>query len=144
MAKGYIIDVSKTLGSIDKLQKNILRDIDDELDANAEEIAGNARADVPKSLAGSGGLAGSISVVREKFLTRIVVAEKYYAPFVEFGTGPYAAAYVGTLPADIQEYAMQFYISGLGHMPPTPFIFPNVLKQIPVLTKRIVNAVNDQ
>lgn len=144
MAKGFTIDVSKTLGSIDSLKKKLLQGIDDELDDNAEAIAGNARSDVPKNLAGGGGLAGSISVVREKFLTRTVVAEKFYAPFIEFGTGPYAAAYVTTLPADVQAYAMSFYVSGLGHMPAAPFMFPNVLRQMPILIEKIVKVINDQ
>ena len=144
MAKGFTIDVSKTLGSLDKLTKDILQGIDDEMDANSEEIADNARRDVPKNLAGGGGLAGSISVVREKFLTRTVVADKFYAPYVEFGTGPYAAAYVPTLPAEVQAYAMQFFVNGLGHMPAAPFMFPNVIRQVPILTERIVKVINDQ
>jgi hypothetical protein len=142
MARGYTIDVSKSLGSLDKLTKQILQGIDDELDANSEEIAANARVDVPKNLAGSG-LEGSISVVREKFLERTVVANKFYAPFVEFGTGQYAASYVATLPPDIQEYAMSFFVNGLGHMPAAPFMFPNLIRQLPILTDRIVQVVND-
>ena len=142
MARGYTIDISKTIGSIDKLTQAILQGIDDELDDNAEAIAGNARVDVPKNLAGSG-LEGSISVVREKFLERTVVANKFYAPYVEFGTGQYAAAYVGTLPPEIQEYAMSFFVNGLGHMPAAPFMFPNIIRQMPILTERIVNVIND-
>jgi len=143
MAKGYTIDISKTIGSIDKLTQAILQGIDDELDANSEEIAANARVDVPKNLAGSSGLEGSISVVREKFLERTVVANKFYAPYVEFGTGNYAAAYVGTLPPEIQQYAMSFFVNGLGHMPAAPFMFPNIIRQMPILTERIVNVIND-
>lgn len=140
MAKGYKVDVSGTLSSFDKITKSILQGVDDELDANAEEIADNARADVPKNL---GQLAGSISVIRDKFLERTVVASKFYAPFVEFGTGKYAAAYVQTLPEALQQYAMNFYVNGLGHMPAAPFMFPNVIRQLPILTERIVNVIND-
>lgn len=143
MAKGFTIDVSRTLGSIDKLQKKILKEIDDELDDNAEAIRDNAIADVPRSEFGAG-LAGSISVKNEKFLSRTVVAEKSYAPYVEFGTGEYAASYVPTLPADVQAYARSFFVNGKGRMPAAPFMFPNVLRQIPILTERIVQVVNDQ
>lgn len=142
MARGFTIDVSKTLGSMDKMTKAILQGIDDEIDTNAEEIAGNARADVPKNEFGAA-LGGSISVVREKFLERTVTANKFYAPFVEFGTGPYAASYVATLPADIQAYALTFYINGQGRMPAHPFMFPNVIRQVPILTERIVQVIND-
>jgi hypothetical protein len=140
MANGYQIDVSKAIGSLDKLTKQILQGIDDELDVNAEEIADNARADVPKNL---NQLGGSISVIREKFLERVVTANKEYAPWVEFGTGAFAAAYVSTLPAEIQAYAMTFYINGLGKMPAAPFMFPNVIRQIPILEERIVKVIND-
>lgn len=140
MANGYKVDVSNTLSSFDKITKSILQGVDDELDASAEEIADNARADVPKNL---GQLSGSISVIRDKFLERTVVANKFYAPFIEFGTGKYAAAYVGTLPEEVQQYAMTFYVNGLGHMPAAPFMFTNVLRQIPILTERIVNVIND-
>jgi hypothetical protein len=143
MARGYTIDFSKTIGSLDKLSQQILQRIDDELDANSEDIATNARADVPKGAAGGGGLEGSISVLREKFLQRTVVANVFYAPFVEFGTGQFAASYVATLPSDIQEYAMSFFVSGLGHMPAAPFMFPNIIRQLPILTERIVQVVND-
>lgn len=140
MAKTIQINVSRVIADFDKLTKNILQGIDDEMDANAEEIADNARADVPKEL---GQLAGSISVIRDKFLERTVVANKFYAPFVEFGTGKYAAAYVQTLPEALQQYAMNFYVNGLGHMPAAPFMFPNVIRQLPILTERIVNVIND-
>ena len=62
---------------------------------------------------------------------------------MEFGTGQYAASYVATLPPDIQEYAMSFFINGLGHMPAAPFMFPNIIRQIPILTDRIVQVIND-
>lgn len=142
MAKGYTIDVSKSLGSIDKLSKQILQGIDDELDSAANTIRDNAIADVPRSEFGAG-LAGSISIIDKKFLSRTVTANKSYAPYVEFGTGQYAASYVSTLPMEIQEYAMSFFVNGLGHMPASPFIFPNVLRQIPDMVQKMVQVVND-
>jgi len=145
---GFQVDIKgmdSVFSRLDRLQNDIAQGIDDELDASAEDIAGNARTDCPVgSVKGeSGGLRESISVVRDVFLQRQIVADKFYAPYVEFGTGEFAAAYLAGQPKELQDYAMQFYVNGKGRMPAAPFLFPNLVAQQPVLIERIKNVIKN-
>lgn len=50
---------------------------------------------------------------------------RHYAPYVEFGTGRYAAKFTAMNP-DIKEYAMTFFVSGKGRTKAQPSLFPAV------------------
>lgn len=55
-----------------------------------------------------------------------VIVEAPYSGYVEFGTGPYAAEYVETLPDEWKEEAFKFFVSGKGHTQAHPFFYPAV------------------
>jgi len=57
--------------------------------------------------------------------------------YVEFGTGASAAAYVPTLPQEIQEYARQFYVNGKGRIIKQPYLIPAFLRESPVFIKEL-------
>jgi hypothetical protein len=57
--------------------------------------------------------------------------------YVEFGTGSSAAAYIPTLPKEIQEYAKQFYINGQGTMIKQPYLIPAFLRESPIFIKEL-------
>ncbi|MEP6513494.1 MAG: HK97 gp10 family phage protein [Parafilimonas sp.] len=104
------IDVSQftNLGSnLTLLKDKIGQVVDDVLNAGAQDIARAAKDRAPKNFGGAG-LTGSISAVNDIFLEKHITANKFYAPFMEFGTGKYAAAEVSKLPADWQTYAAKF------------------------------------
>lgn len=42
-----------------------------------------------------------------------------YAPYQEFGTGPYTE-----VPTGFEDFAMEFFVSGKGHVPAQPFLLP--------------------
>lgn len=42
-----------------------------------------------------------------------------YAAYEEFGTGPYTE-----VPTGLDEFAMQFFVSGNGHQPAHPYLLP--------------------
>lgn len=42
-----------------------------------------------------------------------------YAPYQEFGTGPYVE-----VPIGFEDFAMEFYVNGKGHTPAQPFLLP--------------------
>lgn len=93
--------ISKTVGDA----------IDKALTKGAMRIATNAKKRAP---ADRGGLRASISADTSTYLDKSVTANVFYAAFVEFGTGKYAAQYVATLPADWKTYAATFKKSGDG------------------------------
>jgi len=57
--------------------------------------------------------------------------------YVEFGTGESAAAYVPTLPQEIQEYARQFYVNGQGTLIKQPYLIPAFLRESPIFIKEL-------
>lgn len=87
------------------ISRKLANNVDKALSANAIEIAGKARQLAPKDM---GGLAGSIAEDVSKFLQKAVKVNSFYASYVEFGTGRYAAKYVATLPPDWRTYAATF------------------------------------
>jgi hypothetical protein len=141
MADAFRIElrgVNSVLSKLDQTQREIIEELDAELDATAEEVATAAKSDVPKDM---GPLAMSISVNRDTVLTKSIVATKGYAPFIEFGTGPFAAEYLATQPEELQRYAQQFYINGKGRLPAHPFIWPNLMAAKGRLKTRIENVM---
>jgi hypothetical protein len=112
MANALTIDVSEVIKGSEKLKSmgKVLTDvIDGVLNANALEIATIAKVKAPKNL---GGLHASINPENSKLLEKHITVNAFYAPFIEFGTGHYAAQYVSTLPADWQAFAAQYKAKG--------------------------------
>lgn len=68
-----------------------------------------------------------------------------YSGFLEFGTGPFAADYIATLPAEWQEEAHKFFVNGKGKGMPYPFFYPAVQQHqediIPELEKELAKLV---
>lgn len=50
------------------------------------------------------------------------------AAYIEFGTGPFAAAYLGGKPTEMTEEAIKFYVNGQGNLPASPYLFPAFYK----------------
>jgi len=57
--------------------------------------------------------------------------------YVEFGTGSDAAAYVPTLPQEIQDYARKFYVNGKGTIKKQPYLIPAFLRESPIFIKEL-------
>lgn len=87
------------------MSKELAEGVDASLYADAQDIATIAKGKAPVNF---GGLRAAISTSNDKFLEKHVTVNAFYAAFTEFGTGAYAAAYVGTLPSTWQEYALKF------------------------------------
>ena len=108
MADALTIDATSILkgaAQVKSLSVLLSQRLDDVLTAGASDIATEAKTRAPKDI---GGLASSINVDNSKPLEKHVTVNAFYAPFVEFGTGKYAAQTVSGLPADWQAFAGQF------------------------------------
>jgi hypothetical protein len=92
---------------MDKLAANVQKDVQAELNAWADATSTNAKSLVSANSSDEGALLRSISPLYGNG-TASVVASAKYAAYIEFGTRKYAAAYVGSLPADWQAYAATF------------------------------------
>lgn len=79
--------------------------VDDVLNKGAEDIATLAKQKAPVDM---GGMRAEISANNSLFLEKHITVNAFYAPFIHFGTGKYAAEEVARLPADWQQYAATF------------------------------------
>lgn len=104
-------DIKKQFASASKDVKQIVAA---EVQAGAAEFVSGARRDAPID---QGALKGSITYYMDSELSAVVVAQKFYAPFMEFGTkGKYkpipgteaiAAAFKGYKGGDFMELLRQ-------------------------------------
>lgn len=60
-----------------------------------------------------------------------------YAPYVEFGTGRFAASYLADKSKELKQYAMTFFRNGKGRSMTRPFLFPAMDSEGPQLIKRL-------
>lgn len=99
--------IDALIRKMDKLAKDVQLDVQAELNDWADTTAQNAKSLVSANSSDEGGLLRSISP-RYGNGSASVVASAKYAAYIEFGTRKFAAAYVGSLPADWQAYAATF------------------------------------
>lgn len=97
--------VEAAIEKIKQTQKKFDKGVDDILNANATDIATKAKQLAPVDM---GGLRSAISADNSKPLEKHITVNAFYAAFIEFGTGKYAAQYVSTLPSTWSEYARNF------------------------------------
>jgi len=101
-------DAIKIGAKLDADAKRLIGNIDDILSAGAIDIASQAKINASSVAHDMGGLASSINSDTKKKLEKFVTVGVFYAAYVEFGTGKYAAAYVSALPPDWKTYAARF------------------------------------
>jgi HK97 gp10 family phage protein len=91
----------------------------------------------------TGRLRASIVTTKAKKedLVASTVVGANYGPYIEFGTGAYARDYLASQDAEMQRYAMQFYVNGRGKLPARPFLFPAWEQERPKLEKAIAKLL---
>lgn len=97
--------VETAIQKLQQAQKKFEKGVDDILNAGATDIATKAKQLAPVDM---GGLRSAISADNSNPLEKHITVNAFYAAFIEFGTGKYAAQYVGSLPATWSEYAQSF------------------------------------
>lgn len=151
MAKGFTIGLeNRELSKIIKQFKDTVNDITDEMDAEFEasvrvmvtDAQNNAPVSNDEVNSTSGLLKGSIGMVRKNPFDYELVAQKDYAPYLEFGTGPYAASYVKSLEPEWEALAKTYFVNGKGHMPARPYMVPAIRREVPILLKKFKNILN--
>lgn len=137
MSSGFSI----RLEGFDKLQSiltNLPQEKFDKIDAEVEgtlyDIAAQAKNRVPKNL---GGLSNSITVIKGSPMKGEVAVQKFYAPYVNFGTGLYASQFLATQDEEWNAYARQFYVNGKGRMHGNGFFTTPVNEERIKLIKRV-------
>lgn len=123
--------LNQVLKGLDKLEDNVLSEADGELKASAAKISRDAKSAAPIDL---GFLRNAISVVENGRLDYEVVAQRHYAPYVEFGTGGLV-----DVPAGLEDYAIQFKGKGIKqvNLPARPYLFPSYEQEKVKLLERL-------
>lgn len=115
--------LQEVLSKIESYSKELFADVDAELSAGVENIAGKARAAAP--IGNSGELSSSISHGKRGNYSYFVSVSASYAPYVEFGTGSKVfKTPIFNFTPEMRDYAREFFVSGKGRLPATPYLFP--------------------
>lgn len=142
MAKGFTISFEGLEQTIKEL-KTTVADIEEKIDfafgVNVEAMATEAKNRVAVD---DGRLKNSISANKQAKYKYELVAGVFYAPYVEFGTGKYAASYVQSIDPEWSKLALQFYVNGQGRISARPYLYPSYKRIFPILVKDIENLVN--
>lgn len=116
---------TKTKFDLSKLDiSKFRRHIELEFDAAALEAETYAKLNAPVDMGTHSNLIKGTSEVKENRVIMKLAAHSDYAAYLEFGTGQFAASYVSTLPKELQEYAMTFFVNGKGRLPARPHLVP--------------------
>jgi hypothetical protein len=121
--KIHISGIEETLSKLKKSTDKIKNEIDAEMGASVELMATNAKRKLPAQY---GPLRASISTRKLSNFRYLLSANKDYAPYIEFGTGDFAATYVPSLEKEWQKLAEQFIKNKQGTTPQTPYFYPSV------------------
>jgi hypothetical protein len=114
MASGLYIDtrqLGRGAAMFERLTKELPDRVSDVLNKNAKAIELNTKRAAP---ADRGQLRQNINVIDTNPLQKHITSHAPYSAYIEFGTGKYAAQYVGTLPGDYKAFAASFKGSGGG------------------------------
>lgn len=99
--------IDALIKKMDRLANDVQKDVQAELNDWADTTAQNAKSLVSANSSDEGMLLRSINPNYGNGSASVTASTKY-AAYIEFGTRKYAAAYVGTLPADWQTFAATF------------------------------------
>jgi HK97 gp10 family phage protein len=127
------------LKEVETLADDIKEEIDIEMDASLTEMEATARRLAPVDM---NFLRSSITAKREATLSYELVAQSYYAPYVEFGTKTKV-----DVPAGLEDYAIQFWSGkrfARGGNRAQPFFFPAIFAVRPKMIERIKNILNEK
>ena len=134
MARVIITGLPALKKRISQMSANVQKEVIYQVQDSGTAIQMGAKAAAIPSLVGridnvpkNKGFAAEIGVQSD---SRIPV-------YIEFGTGASAAAYVPTLPQDIQEYARLFKEQIPGHMEKRPYLIPAFLRESPIFIKEL-------
>lgn len=135
MAKKFLAfeleGLNEVLKGLDKFEKAVQKEVDSELSASADKIARDAKRAVSVD---TGLLKNAISVEHSGEMNYTVVAQRHYAPYLEFGTGGLV-----DVPAGLEDYAIQFKGKGIKevNLPARPFLFPAYESERKLLIERL-------
>jgi hypothetical protein len=141
MSRGFFIDIQglqPLLADLKKKGKDMEDTVAAEIAATAVNIERKAAQRVPKD---AGFLSGAIKSQAVNTFNWEVVAQRKYAPYIEFGTGALVE-----VPKGLESYAIQFKGKGIKkvNIPARPYLFPSYFEETRELVKRLKAEINQK
>jgi len=133
-----ISGLDRELARLRKLQADV-----NKAKKKGEKRAADMIAADAKSKA-KGNLASKIYVTQSETTTTVIGGDDLSA-YNEFGTGDFAAAYLASMPPEVKEEAIKFYVDGSGRIPAAPFFFPAIFKnrdKVLLFVEEEINKLN--
>lgn len=123
--------IQNLLRNINQYGQQVKEDVSAELEASARKIEREAKRAAPVD---TGLMRAAISSSKEGVFEWEIVVQRYYGPYVEFGTGGLV-----NVPQGLEAYAMQFKGAGIRqvNLPARPFLFPAYEAEKKELIKRL-------
>jgi HK97 gp10 family phage protein len=143
MAKGFTIEfkgLKETIAKLEDKGDDIKKQVDFAIGVNTDAMATEAKQRAPVD---TGRLRSSISSNKVKDYLYELVAQVDYAPYLEFGTGPYAATYVKSIEPEWEKLAAQFIKTGNGTIKERPYLYPAYKRILPILYKDLEQITNE-
>ena len=135
--------INTTTGNLKRYSENTLKEIKSLVADITTQIELDATRDAPMSSGGTkfisidkrfsdNGYTGEVGVMGENDL----------AAYFEFGTGLSAGQILAPYPQWIKDIAWKFFVTGQGTLKGKPYLYPNVLKGIPVFQRELKQLVD--
>ena len=122
MFRGKLIGIDASLKKIKDNYNAATQEIDAEMAAISENIVTTSKQLLPAQY---GQLRASLKMKKNKDFAYTIGSNLYYAPYIEFGTGPYAKKYVPTIDKEWQDYALTFKKEVPGNSFQYPYLYPS-------------------
>jgi len=142
MAKGFTVEfkgLKETIVKLGDAGDEIKAKVDFAIGVNTEAMASEAKQRAPVD---TGRLRSSISSNKVKDYLYELVAQVDYAPYLEFGTGNFAATYVKSIEPEWEQLAAQFIKTGNGTIKERPYLYPSYKRILPILYKDLEQIVD--
>jgi hypothetical protein len=123
MLKVTITGLESSLRKIQNNYEAACKEIDAEMGAVTESMITTSKQLLPAQY---GALRSSLRVKKNRNFSYTLGTNIEYAPYIEFGTGPYAKKYVPTLEREWQDYALTFKKSIPGNTYQSPYFYPSI------------------
>ena len=143
--------INTTTGNLQRYTKDTLKEIKSLVADITTQIELDATRDAPKFTdAGKGSKTdGDLFISIDKKFTDNgytgevgVMGENNMAAYLEFGTGLSAREILAPYPQWIKDIAWKFFVTGQGTLKGKPYLYPNVLKGIPVFQRELKTLID--
>lgn len=143
--------INTTTGNLHRYSKDTLKEIKSLVADITTQIELDATRDAPRFTdTGTGSKTeGDLFINIDKKFTDNgytgevgVMGENNMAAYLEFGTGLSAGEILAPYPQWIKDIAWEFFVTGRGTLKGKPYLYPNVLKGIPVFERELKTVID--